>query len=119
MYEGDGNYCHNCYDPETEDGIDEELTFEEKSSAKNFAALNPQMLLPVDEKTIKTQIIPAFLLTKKRNFDLTSLAGENSLETFIMSKVQTKEAKAAIKALLFYIKPYDYNLDLAVKSLEG
>ncbi len=108
--EGD-YYCNNCYDEEQDDreeGVEQELSSDDKDEARAFTnSLNDDSIYyPLDEKTIEKQILPALALSIKKNFKSVDQA-----VAFILKRVQSKDAKAAITAEINSMKEQGMDFD--------
>lgn len=112
IYEGDNGLCPTCHNESREDGVEDTLDEDELiNAARNVPHLNQKkILLPLDEKTILAQVLPALNLAKTKSFP-----SKDVLLQFILKRLQTSDAKIAAKT---YILNTDLNVEQIISQVE-
>ena len=109
-------YCQNCYEQAfgREEGIDDELTKEEENIAEEFVNnLNENIYFPLDENTLLKSVIPTIKLAANKSFK-----SINDLLNFLEKRIQSKEAKAAILAIVIQHTDPKSAIDFALSNFE-
>jgi len=109
-------YCQNCYEASNrrEKGIDSELTKEEENIAEDFVNnINQNQYFPLDENTLLKSVIPTFKLAANKSFK-----SINDLLNFLEKRIQSKDAKAAILAILNEQTDPKSAIDFALSNFE-